>query len=94
MVDGDHRTARDVTVRGAVQGVGFRFRCSQEAERLGVFGWVRNEADRSVAGHFEGTTEAVEALVEWCRTGPSHADVEQVESEAAAPSGASAFNVE
>ena len=35
--------------------------------RLGVHGWVRNEPDGSVAGHFEGDAEAVDALVDWCR---------------------------
>ena len=94
MAASDERTARDVTVHGAVQGVGFRFRCGQEAERLGVLGWIRNEPDGTVAGHFEGPAEAVEALVDWCRRGPSYADVERVESEAAVPSGARAFSVE
>ena len=94
MAASDERTARDVTVHGAVQGVGFRFRCGQEAERLGVLGWIRNEPDGTVTGHFEGPAATVEALVEWCRRGPSHADVERVESEAVVPSGARAFSVE
>lgn len=85
------RTARDVTVHGVVQGVGFRFYCLQEAERLGVTGWVRNEYDGTVAGHFEGTPEAVEALVDWCRHGPGHARVDRVEDVPAEPSGATRF---
>ncbi|NIP73465.1 MAG: acylphosphatase, partial [Gammaproteobacteria bacterium] len=31
-----------VTVRGRVQGVGFRYYTRDEAARLGVAGWVRN----------------------------------------------------
>ncbi len=89
--DGD-RTAREVTVRGVVQGVGFRFYCLGEAERLGVVGWVGNEPDGTVRGHFEGTAQAVDALVEWCRRGPAYADVESVETRPAEPSGAATFS--
>ena len=62
-----------VTVTGRVQGVAFRWYAVQEAERLGVRGWVRNEPDESVAAHLEGDDPAVEAMVEWCRHGPSSA---------------------
>ena len=37
-----------------VQGVSFRAYAQQQAHGLGVAGWVRNEPDGSVAGHFEG----------------------------------------
>ncbi len=71
--------AVDVRVTGYVQGVFYRARCAEEAARLGVRGWVRNEYDGSVRGHFEGPPEAVGALVAWCRQGSRHAVVEQVE---------------
>jgi len=87
------RTARSVTVSGRVQGVGFRFYCLQEAERLGVAGWVRNEPDGTVAGHFEGTPDAVDALLDWCRSGPSFARVTSVVDHPVAPTGARSFNV-
>lgn len=85
------RTARDVTIHGLVQGVGFRFYCVQEAERLGVAGWVRNEDDGTVTGHFEGTPEAVDSLLDWCRHGPGHARVDRLEERPAEVSGASRF---
>lgn len=86
-------TARTVTVHGRVQGVGFRYHCVAEAQRLGVVGWVSNEADGSVAGHFEGPAEAVEALVEWCRSGPAYAAVSAVDARPAEPTGARSFSV-
>ena len=46
--------AVSVTVTGRVQGVAFRWYAVQEAERLGVAGWVRNEPDESVAGSLRG----------------------------------------
>jgi acylphosphatase len=85
-------SAVDVVVRGQVQGVGFRFHCLQEAQRLGVVGWVRNEPDGTVAGHFEGTPDAVRALVDWCRSGPAYATVTSVEDRPAAPTGTRGFS--
>lgn len=67
-----------VNVSGRVQGVGFRrFTCEKAAE-LGVTGWVRNIADGSVAGCFEGQQKKVEALVALCRIGPERAVVSTV----------------
>jgi acylphosphatase len=87
--------SRAVTVRvtGRVQGVAFRWYAVQEAERLGVRGWVRNEPDESVAAHLEGDDRAVEAMVEWCRHGPSSARVRQVAVTEAHPSGPTAFEI-
>ena len=72
--------AVSVRVTGRVQGVSFRWYAAQEAERAGVRGWVRNEPDGSVAGHFEGSADAVDALVAWCHRGPSAASVSEPSS--------------
>ena len=87
------RKAVDVTVTGRVQGVSFRFYTEQEARRLGVTGWVRNEPDGSVGGHFEGDPGAVDALVAWCRTGPRTAHVEHVRVRESNDGGARSFGV-
>jgi acylphosphatase len=70
--------AVDVRITGLVQGVSFRYWTREQAQRLGVAGWVRNEPDRSVAGHFEGSDDAVDALVAWCEHGPAYAEVDEV----------------
>lgn len=80
-----------VHVFGLVQGVSFRAACQQEAERLGVRGWVSNEPDESVTGLFEGSRDAVDRLVAWCRSGPPGAEVDRVDVEEAGPSGESGF---
>lgn len=85
--------AVDVTVTGLVQGVFFRAEAHQQANRVGVAGWVRNEPDGSVAGHFEGDPEAVEAMVAWCRVGPRRARVDRVDVREAEPTGARGFAV-
>ena len=90
----DPSSARAVEVRvtGFVQGVFFRASCRQEAERLGVRGWVSNEYDGSVRGYFTGPPDAVAALVDWCRTGPPHARVDGVEVTSTAPREVSGFD--
>jgi acylphosphatase len=85
--------AVDVRITGLVQGVSFRAYARQQAQRLGVAGWVGNEPDGSVTGHFEGTDEAVEALVAWCRQGPAYADVEDVVVAPGEVTGVVAFTV-
>jgi DNA ligase D-like protein (predicted 3'-phosphoesterase) len=69
------------TVRGRVQGVGFREAAVRRAGDLGVLGWVRNEDDGTVLVHAEGPDEAVDALLEWLGEGPGGAEIEEVEVE-------------
>jgi acylphosphatase len=88
-------TTRAVSVRvtGRVQGVAFRWYAVQEAERLGVTGWVRNEPDGSVLAHVEGEDDAVEAMVDWCRHGPSYASVRHVAVTQAGVTAAGTFDI-
>jgi acylphosphatase len=80
-------------VTGHVQGVAFRWYTQERARQLGVVGWVRNEADGSVLVHAEGDDDAVDALVEWCRHGPSSARVRDLAVREAEATGASTFAV-
>ena len=69
------------TVRGRVQGVGFRDATVRRARELGALGWVRNAEDGSLLVHAEGPEEAVEELLAFLRKGPHGAQVDEVESE-------------
>jgi acylphosphatase len=80
-----------VTISGDVQGVGFRYATIGRARSRDVAGWVRNNPDGTVGAVFEGQPEAVEALVAWCRRGPSGARVDDVRVEEEAPSGQRGF---
>ena len=68
-----------VRIHGRVQGVFFRAEARSRAESLGIAGWVRNAPDGSVEALFEGEPERVDSMVEWCRRGPSGAQVTEVE---------------
>ena len=48
---------------GRVQGVGFRFRASWAAKRLGLTGWVRNCYDGSVEMEVQGEPEIIDDLL-------------------------------
>jgi acylphosphatase len=76
-----------VVVSGRVQGVAFRDSTRSQAEQLGLNGWVRNTQDGRVEAVFEGESEAVRQMVEWCESGPSSADVDDVSVEQETPSG-------
>jgi acylphosphatase len=69
---------RHVTVRGRVQGVGYRAWVAHTADGLGLEGWVRNRRDGSVEAVLVGPVDIVEQMIEHCRRGPSHARVETV----------------
>lgn len=81
------------TVRGRVQGVGFRAFTVDRARELGVLGWVRNEDDGSVAVHAEGDPQAVDALTGALRDGPPGSQVDGVELSAATVEGHEQFAV-
>ena len=76
---------RHVTIRGRVQGVGYRYFVEHEARARGVEGWVRNRRDGSVEAVFAGPAEAVTAMIGACRRGPSSARVEALQDEAGNP---------
>jgi acylphosphatase len=84
---------RRVRASGRVQGVFFRDSVRSEATRRGVAGWARNRSDGTVEAVFEGPQDAVSALVDFCRAGPGHARVEQLDVEPEEPEGLSGFEV-
>jgi acylphosphatase len=65
-----------VLISGRVQGVFFRQSAVEEAQRLGIAGWVRNRPDGRVEAEAEGPEQAIDAFVAFCRRGPEQARVE------------------
>ncbi len=87
--------ARRYTVRGRVQGVGFRWFVEAEAHKLGVSGWVRNASDGAVELLAMGTRQQLDGLQAKLWQGPRAARVDAVdEREAEAVSGYTTFRIE
>lgn len=84
---------RHLWISGKVQGVFFRESTREQAERLGVAGWVRNLEDGRVEAVLEGEARAVAELERWCRIGPTRARVSGIEAVDEEPKGEQAFRV-
>jgi DNA ligase D-like protein (predicted 3'-phosphoesterase) len=90
--DGGTVAAR-ASVRGAVQGVGFREATLSRARELGALGWVRNGEEGEVLVHAEGPEPAVESLLAFLHGGPPAAQGAEVASESVKVEGHEQFAV-
>jgi len=68
-----------VYIFGTVQGVFFRKFIKENADKLGLKGYVRNKEDGSVEAWFEGNSKDVDKMVELCKKGPKHAIIKRLD---------------
>ncbi len=68
----------NITVSGKVQGVFYRASTKRKAEELGIAGFIRNEPSGSVYIEAEGQMAQLSSLIDWCKIGPRHSNVENV----------------
>lgn len=66
-------------ILGQVQGVFFRRSAKEEADKLGLVGWVRNDHDGSVEAMAVGAKGKLSQFIRWCKKGPPLSKVERVE---------------
>lgn len=72
---------RHVSIRGRVQGVGYRAWVADEAGLRNLEGWVRNARDGSVEALFAGPADTVAAMIAACWRGPSMARADAVQDD-------------
>jgi acylphosphatase len=63
------------TIRGRVQGVGYRYFVVDRARELGLVGWARNAPDGAVEVEAQGPRESLERLADELAGGPRMAHV-------------------
>lgn len=68
----------EIIVRGLVQGVGFRYYVFRKAHELELKGYVKNQMDGTVLTVVEGEKLNIEALFNYLKVGPMHADVRDI----------------
>ena len=68
-----------VSVKGRVQGVGFRAFTQNQATELGIQGWVVNREDGSVEAALHGPGAALGDLIGRLRAGPPAAKVDALD---------------
>jgi acylphosphatase len=68
-----------ITVSGMVQGVYYRQSTKEKAVELGISGMVKNLPDGKVHILATGTADQLDQLVQWCKQGPPHAEVTDVD---------------
>ena len=84
-----------VLISGRVQGVCFRACTRDQAQILNLSGWVRNLSDGRVEALFEGASEVIDQMLEWCKMGAPSSSVSDLEvfEEGASAGSSNAFEI-
>jgi acylphosphatase len=80
-----------IVVRGRVQGVWYRASAKARASELKLAGWARNCPDGTVEIHAEGDRQNLDQFIEWCRKGPSAAEVTGLDTTPVSTNGMETF---
>ena len=70
---------KKLSIKGYVQGVGFRYRVKQKALSLNLRGYVKNLPEGSVEIVVEGEENQVKELVVWCKKGEFGSNIKEGE---------------
>ena len=87
------RRSYQISVKGRVQRVGYRFNAQAMAHKLYLTGFAKNLNDGSVLIHAEGEEEQINKYIEWCYVGPRWAEVTEVNAEEQELKGYTTFEV-
>jgi len=68
-----------IIITGSIQPVFFNQFIKENAEKLGVAGFVRGLPDGRAEIFIEGSLDAVNQMIPLCKRGPQHAQIRSVE---------------
>jgi acylphosphatase len=80
-MDTHNNSGVKIIVKGEVQGVGFRYFISREADLLRLKGYVKNCFNGDVEIYAEGRMEFLEELARKAKLGPSGSYVDSIKIE-------------
>ena len=69
---------KHLIIRGKVQGVFYRASAKKKAEELSLSGWIKNTSEGDVEAVVTGSNQQLQEFVQWCKSGPDRARVEEV----------------
>lgn len=72
---------KNLYITGRVQHVYYRISAKEEADRLGIKGFIQNMPDGSVYAEVEGDEHLISIFIAWCHRGPVTAKVVEVKIE-------------
>jgi acylphosphatase len=67
-----------LVITGKVQGVFFRSAAKEVAAKYEITGWIKNTIDNKVEAMIYGQSNKINDFIDWCKTGPEKAKVEEV----------------
>ena len=82
-----------IFISGLVQGIFFRDFIREQAENLGLKGYVRNLDDNRVEVVVEGDNNEVNKMIELCKKGPKESKVRDIEIEKIENKGFESFRI-
>ena len=68
----------NLLIKGKVQGVYYRIAAKEEADKLGIAGWVKYISEGRVEIMATGSEKQLEQFIAWCYKGPEKAEVTDV----------------
>lgn len=83
----------NIKIYGKVQGIFYRITAKEEAAKLNITGFARNEPDGSVYIEAEGEEEKLDQFINWCHKGSPLAKVAKVETTESSLKNFSGFEV-
>jgi acylphosphatase len=82
-----------IFISGTVQEVFFRAFIQENAQNLGLTGYVKNLEDGRVEAVFEGFENDVNKMIELCKRGPIHSKITDIEIEKMDNQGFDSFKI-
>lgn len=83
----------EITVRGSVQGVGFRYFVQRNAAKLGVNGYIKNMPNGEVFIIAQGPIDIMDDFIALVKAGPAMADVSEVHINECQPMAFTTFTI-
>jgi acylphosphatase len=67
-----------ILIEGKLQGSNFRYHTQQQAQQLGVSGFVRILSDGRIEIDIQGNKEQLDQMLAWCQQEPHNSNIKTI----------------